>query len=128
MGKAYEANIIDCTKELTARERIKLKDMSNAVSIDAMLEDDAHAVIEVDYWATVQVHNEKSTNKDYEKIVIVDTAGTKYVTGSPSFKRSLEDIVSELKEAGEDSGFAIEVFRKDSKNYSGKYFITCSLA
>ena len=127
--KAYEANIISCTKEHTARERIKLKDMSNALSIDALLQDATDLEIDVDYYAKVAVHNEKSTDKDYEKLVIVATNGTKYVTGSPSFVRSLEDIVSELDAAGEArEPFAITVFRKESKNYSGKYFITCSLA
>lgn len=126
--KTYEAVVAESSKELTAREKIRIKDVSDAISIDALLDEGAGAEINVGYYALLKIHNEKAKDKDYEKIVIVDDAGTKYVTGSSSFMRSLFDIVSELKEAGEDSEpFAIKVFRKDSKNYSGKYFITCSL-
>ena len=77
--------------------------------------------------ARAPVHNEKSDNKDYSKIVVVDKGGTKYVTGSESFGTSLSDIVDEMVDAGEGENITVEVYRKDSKNYKGKQFITCSI-
>ena len=43
--------------------------------------------------------NEKSdTNKDYNNYMIVDKDGTKYITGSPSFWDSFNEIYEEMKE------------------------------
>jgi hypothetical protein len=128
----YEAKITYSSKELTAREKIKLKDLTNAVQLDEATQ---HAegcdvvgnlVITPDYYAEVSVHNEKSDSKDYVKFVVVDTNGTKYVTGSESFITAFKDIVDEMVDAGEE-GYDIEVYRMESKNYKGKSFITCSL-
>ena len=48
------------------------------------------------------------------------------MTGSKSFMTSLEGIVDEMADAGE-TDFEIEVYRKDSKNYTGKQFLTCTI-
>lgn len=127
----YEAKITYSSKELTAREKIKLKDLTNAVQLDeatqnADFEGAGNLVITPDYYAEVSVHNEKSDSKDYTKFVVVDTNGTKYVTGSESFITAFKGIVDEMAEAGEE-GYDIEVYRMESKNYKGKSFITCSL-
>ncbi len=74
-----------------------------------------------------KLHNEKSDNKDYINFIVVDKDGEKYVTGSQSFISSFTDIVDEMLEAGE-TDITIEVYRKESKNYKGKDFITCSIA
>ena len=128
----YEAKITYSSKELTAREKIKLKDLTNAIQLDeatqnAEFEDAGNLVITPDYYAEVSVHNEKSDSKDYVKFVVVDTNGTKYVTGSESFITAFKDIVDEMADAGEEEGYDIEVYRMESKNYKGKSFITCSL-
>lgn len=121
----YEAKITHSSKELTAREKIKLKDLTNAVQIDEATQA-SDLVITPDYYAEVAVHNEKSDSKDYVKFVVVDTNGTKYVTGSESFITAFKDIVDEMADAGEEV-YDIEVYRRESKNYKGKSFITCSL-
>ena len=119
----YEAKITYSSKELTAREKIKLKDLTNAVQLDeatqnADFEGAGNLVITPDYYAEIAVHNEKSDSKDYTKFVVV--------TGSESFITAFKDIVDEMAEAGEE-GYDIEVYRMESKNYKGKSFITCSL-
>ncbi len=58
--------------------------------------------------------------------VVVDKDGNKYNTGSTSFMTALTDILDELAKAGE-TDCTIEVYRKESKNYKGKDFITCSI-
>ena len=62
------------------------------------------------------------------KGVVVDPTGTKYVTGSAAFIRSLKDILAECEGEIEPGEIVIECYRKPSKNYKGKDFITCSLA
>ena len=125
--KNYEVHIKGSSKELTAREKIRLKDLSNSTNLDTLTKEHGNVVIDVDYYVILAIHNEKSEERpDYENIVVVDKAGNKFNTGSASFIRSLEDIVDELADAGE-TDYSIEVYRKESNNYKGKEFITCSL-
>ena len=123
----YKATISFCSKELDARERIRTKDVSDAIKLDEATKDVPSIDIEVDYYAVLDVHNDKSDNTDYKQYIVVDKEGNKYVTGSDSFYKSFIDIVEELADDGIDN-FTIKVYRHDSKNYAGKQFITCSLA
>ena len=125
--KGYEVNIVSATKELSPKEKIKLKDLSNSINLDNATQAEGKVVINYDYHVILEIHNEKSKDrKDYQNVVVVDKDGTKYNTGSESFLTTLEDITREMLSAGEED-FSIEVYRKDSKNYKGKQFITCSV-
>ena len=125
MAREYEARIGECNKELTAKQRISLKDTGDAVRLDEATQKDT-IIIYPDIIARIDVHNEKSDNKDYANYVIVDKNGVKYVTSSESFWRQLSDIQDEMADAGEEE-WGIKVYRKESKNYKGKEFITCSI-
>lgn len=124
--QGYECKVINASKELSARERIKVKDLSNAIALDTAVTDDTPLMISPLYDVELEVHNEKSKDKDYKKYVIVDVAGNKYHTGSESFWAAYKDIMAELGDDTED--VTLEVYRVPSKNYAGKSFITCSLA
>ncbi len=125
--KNYYTEILECSVELNAYERIKVKDISNAKKLDEIVTDDIPCIIQVSYFAVLHIHNEKGKDKDYTNYILVDNAGNKYVTGSPSFWESFCDIYAELKSEG-ITEFSIEVFKRDSKNYAGKKFISCALA
>ena len=120
----YSVKIQYCSKELTARDRVAIKDTTNAISLDEATQTN-NVVIDIDYYAKLAVHNEHSEDKDYDKYIIVAKDGTKYVTGSISFLTAMEEIVDEMADSGED--FQIEVYRMPSKNYKGKEFLTCSI-
>lgn len=124
--QGYECKVINASKELSARERIKVKDLSNAIALDTAVTDDTPLMISPLFDVELEVHNEKSKDKDYKKYVIVDVAGNKYHTGSESFWTAYQDIMAELGDDTED--VTLEVYRVPSKNYAGKSFITCSLA
>lgn len=122
----FSVVIKEVSKELTARERIMLKDTSNAVKLDEATSGGSPLVIVPVAYAVLLVHNEKSAdNKDYENYIILDDTGTKFVTGSPSFWNSFIEIWEEMKDESET--YSIEVYKKDSKNYKGKKFLTCSI-
>ena len=124
--EGYSVKIAASTKDLTAREKISLKDTTLAISLDeATMSEDV--IIDYDYHVILNVHNEKSDNKDYTKTVVVAKYGTRFITGSASFTDSLTDIVDEMIDAGEGDNIVIKVYRIESKNYKGKQFITCSL-
>lgn len=122
--EGYSVNIVKCSKELTHKERVQIKDMSNAVSMDELTAN-GPVTLDVAFYAVLDVHNERSESVDYTVCVLVDKAGTKYRTGSPSLMSSLEDIMADMD--GCDEEWNLEVSRQPSKNYKGKEFLTCSV-
>lgn len=125
MQKDYEVKIKSTSKELTARERVMLKDTRNAIKLDEAVSG-TPLVISPNYYAVLDIHNEKSKeDKDFENYIVVDTDGNKYVTGSTSFFEAFTEIVEEMDGTGEE--YQIEIYKLDSKNYKGKQFITCSI-
>jgi hypothetical protein len=125
MQKDYEVKINSVSKELTARERVMLKDTRNAIKLDEAV-NVTPLVISPAYYAVLDIHNEKSKeDKDFQCYIVVDTAGNKYATGSASFYTAFTEIVEEMNGTGEE--YEIEIYKLDSKNYSGKQFITCSI-
>lgn len=124
--EGYKATIERASKELSVKEKIMLKDTSDAVKLDDVVKEE-DIIITPDYYAIVAIHNDKSDTKDYKKIVVVDKeTGVKYTTGSMPFITTFEDIVEEMEDAGEQD-YSIKIYPKESKNYKGKYFITCSI-
>lgn len=123
----YKTDIRESSKELTTREKIKLKDLTSAIAIDKVVEPEKPLVIAPDFYANISIHNEKlpENEQDYAVMVIVDKSGTKYYTGSDSAISSFVDIFEEMDDTEEP--FEIEFYKRESKNYSGKHFITCSL-
>ena len=123
----YTTSITESSKELSVREKIKLKDLTSAIAIDKVVEPEKPLVIAPDFYAYLSIHNEKldKNEQDYKTMVIVDKSGTKYYTGSDSAISSFVDIFDEMIDTAEP--FEIEFYKKESKNYSGKHFITCSL-
>ena len=120
----YSVKIVNASKELSARDRVAVKDTTNAIALDDATKD-SPLVIAIDYYVELAVHNEKSEDKDYKKYVVVDKSGNKFVTGSESFFTAMLEIMDEMSGSGED--FEIQVYRMPSKNYKGKEFLTCSI-
>lgn len=121
----YSVSVVESSKELTAKEKVMLKDVSNAIKLDEATQS-GKVVIKPVAYVVLSIHNEKSDNKDYENYLIIDENNDKYVTGSASFWNSFCDIWSDM--AGEDEEWMLECYRLPSKNYKGKDFLTCSIA
>lgn len=125
--EGFEQKVVRASRELTARERIALKNNQDAVSLGTLTDASDPIVIDVDMWAEIAVHNEHSEDKDYTNYVVVDKNGTKYYTGSTSFWESFIDIFDEMVAAGETE-IVIKALAKASTKRAGKYFLTCNLA
>jgi hypothetical protein len=122
----YNVQIAEASKELTVKERIQLKDTSGALGLNEATDTEA-VIIDVDFYATLDVHNEKAQgDKDYKQYILVDKSGQRYATSSTSFWNTFIGIADEVSDAGLEE-FAVKVYKKPSKNYKGKSFITCSL-
>lgn len=119
--EGYKVTIVETSRELSAKERVALKDTNDALKITAGLH------FEPMMYAVLDVHNEnnKDGDKEYKQYVIMDVTGQKYVTGSESFFTSFRDIWEEMED--EDETWEIVVNSKKSKNYAGEFF-TCSIA
>ena len=120
----YSVKIRETSRELTAKERVMLKDTSDAVKLDVVTTE-SPVLIDVDMFAILDIHNEKSDRKDYANYLVVDKDGTKYVTGSDSFWSSFINIYTEMSTS--DESYNIKVYKLPSKNRQGKDFITCSI-
>lgn len=126
--EGYTVKIRETSKELSPKERVAIKDTGNCSSIDEITQSgEGNLIIDYAYHVILDIHNEKSDNKDYVKTIVVDKTGNKFITGSESFRTSLVDIVDEMVANGCGDEITIEVYRKESNNYKGKSFITCSL-
>lgn len=125
----YSVEIKKSSRPLTAREEISFKDISNALALDTELADNNdRVIINPAAYIILSVHNEHSKNdKDYSKYLIIDNAGNKYVTGSESFFTSFINIFDTMNEKAPGEEYSIEVYKKPSKNYQGKHFLTCSI-
>ena len=124
MRTDYSVTVKDVSKELTHKERVQITDLTDCVKLDAATQE-GPVLIDLDYYAVLEIHNEKSEDKDYENYVIADKNGTRYSTGSKSFFNNLVDIYDEMMDSDEE--WQIKAYRKPSKNRQGKDFITCSI-
>jgi hypothetical protein len=125
-NRTYAAKLVTATRELSAKERVAVKMFIGAEQLDELTQRDENGVlIDIDYVAVVEVYNEKSDNKNYNKYVYVDKDGTMYISGSETLYRTYEEIAEEME--GENEPWSIKVIRRESTNYKGKDFLTCML-
>lgn len=125
MGE-YSAKVVEVIglKELTGKEKVALKNFADMIQLDeATQEHEEGILINVDYVAVIEVHNEEADTKDYKKQVYVDKGGQMYISGSDSLFRQYKSIYEDMKDDTEEWG--IKVIRKESTNYKGKDFLTC---
>lgn len=120
--EGYSATIINASKEISKKEQVQLKDTGDCVQLDTVCNEPV--LIDVDFYVVLQIHNEKSDTKDYDKLVIKDKNGTKYITGSQAFMSSFLDIMNEMEDYDEE--FQIKAYKLPSKNFS-QPFLTCSV-
>jgi hypothetical protein len=125
MSETFNTKIKESSRDLTKREMVILKDISSANKLDEAVTDDGYLLIQPVAYAIVAVHNDKSDTKDYDNYVIICADGEKYATGSQPFWNSFKDIWDEMKD---EPDWELKVYRRESRNYKGKYFITCALA
>lgn len=130
----YESKIVYSSRELTPIEKIKLKDLGNTLSLDEELDtsDGNKIVFKLELVLLIDIKNSrsKSGNTNYSVTVVVDAdTGIRYRTSSESFTNAISEIIDDL--ADNDiplTDVSIVAYRKPSKNYSGKNFLTCALA
>ena len=123
----YSVKVVDASKELTKKEQVMFKDLSDAINLSEFIDKhDGSVLIDVDSYVELAIHNEKAKdgqNTDYTNYVVVDKNGTRYYTGSESFWSAFMGIWCEMNDSNED--WSLKVYKKQSKGK--KDFITCSV-
>lgn len=123
----YNTKVVSTSREITAQEKFLIKDFNDAIGLDSVVTDSEGIILDIDIIAEVQVHNEHAKDdKDYTTIVIITTDGTKYTTSSNSVRDAISDIMDECKDEGIED-YKLKIFKKLSKNYAGKSFMTASI-
>lgn len=120
---SYSAVISASSKELSKKERIQLKDMTDVIRLDSATKDGDVIISKVENIVEIEIHNDKATPTDYKNIIVIGEDGTRYATGSTSFRNALFDIAEEM---GDDE-YGIRVYRRPSQNYQGRDFISCAV-
>lgn len=126
----FEAKIRECSKELSAKERVLMKDISNCDNINELAEEaqaaDASVIFKPAMWAIVDVHNDESKDsKDYTCYVIVTDDDRRLYTSSDAFYNAFISIVTEME--GSDEEWSIKVVLRPSSNYKGKNVLSCTI-
>ena len=127
-ARTFSVKIAYASSELSVEEKIRLKDTRDAESLEAISRQGAVNLNIVAY-AVLDVHNEKSDDKDYRQYVFLDNEGNKYMTGSEPFFNSFTDIWEELDDAEIPiDNRKFKIYQLPSKNFKDRNFVTCSLA
>lgn len=121
---AIMRTITAASKELTAKERIKMKQTADLLKIDELTQVEP-LVISVAGWAIVLVTSDDPERDDYNQYVIMDKEGNKYVTGSEICWSAFIDIYSEMVAEQED--YEVKFYKVPSRKYAGKEFLTCTI-
>lgn len=121
--EGYKVTVVSASIELSKKDKIRISDTTGAIAIDKATQD-GELIIDPAYWAVLEVHNEKSQDKDYRNFIIADKNGLKFRTGSESFWTAFISIWEELKD---EDDWQVKVYRLPSRNRQGKDFLTCSL-
>ena len=124
--EGYSVKIISSSlTNLTAKQRVMLKDTTNAIKIDDCVTPEDPIVLDISDYVVLQINNVNSDDKEYKQYMYITSDGLKYVSGSESLYTSFIDIYEEMKESNEE--YQIKIYKMPSKNYSNKHFITCSI-
>lgn len=121
MAKDYKVEITEISNpNLSKIQRVMLK-----TDPGQKLDDFNNLVLEeITGYAKLHVTNPSvKATPEYDHFVVMTSAGNFY-TGSPSFMEAFLSIWSEME--GE-TGWGLEVYKRDSKNFAGKQFLTCRL-
>lgn len=124
MKKDYSVQIVEGSKEFTGKQAVMIKDTQNSLGLNDLTKDGEFVFKPIDY-AVLEIHNEKSENKDYMVYVFITADGDMYSTSSTNLFETITDIITDMTDCSEDWG--IRVFQKPSKNRSGQTFLTCSV-
>ena len=126
--KEYESKLVEASRQLSARDKIRYQNFNAAIAIDSLVADDTEvASITPIGYASFAVHNEKAENTDYDLYIIEGKGGTLYKTGSNSFFSRFKLIFDTMAAEAPGEEYTVSVMKRPSNRYKGKYLLICQL-
>ena len=123
----YTTTVVAGSREFTKLETAMLSDVSDAVKLDEAVTPETGLVISIGMFAVLEIHNPRAKddeNTDYTALVIEDAdTGERYTSGSSSLIERITELWDDLSEEDPNS-WALKIYKRESKNYRGKYFLT----
>lgn len=124
----YEVRLIESSKPLSARDKIRFNNFSAALTLDGLVEDEKSvAHIAPVAYAYFEVHNERAENTDYPMFVIETSDGSLYKTGSTAFFNRFKEIFDTMAADAPDEQYTVSILKRPSMRYKGKYILLCQL-
>lgn len=117
----YKTTITETSAELTAREKLMMEDTTDAAKLNDIEEE---LIISPKAYAILHGEDDEGVNEPYDKIIVIDTEGNKYTTGSKAFRDNFLKIWNVMSEEAEP--YQIKVYKVKSRNRDGS-FLTCSI-
>lgn len=119
--------ITESLVNLTKKDLLQLKDLSDAVKLDQATQEAANGSVIINNVKNIVslnlVSDDPQNPQEYSKTVVIDGDGIRFVTGSDSFARRAWEIAREM----DGDEFGLKVYRRPSKNYAGREFLSCSV-
>lgn len=124
----YESkiNVKYVSKELTPIEEVQLEDAQGTALDQVVKSDGTPFLMEVGWYAIVEITSEKVEDGAYNKYLIADKhTGELYTTSSKAFGSKFEHIMDKLHDWKEP--WTLVIRKAESSNRKGAQFITCSV-
>ena len=119
--------ITESLVNLTKKDLLQLKDLSDAVKLDQATQEalsGSYIIQDVKNIVSLNLVSDDPQNpQEYSKTVVIDGEGNRFVTGSDSFARRAWEIAREM----DGETFELKVYRRPSKTYAGREFLSCSV-
>lgn len=126
MERDYQAKVTEVIgKELTKKEMFSVSRFNRCEDVSSLISEQEVIVKDVQTVAIVEVHNEKSDNTDYKKMVVIGADGSRYLTGSETAIREMMDIMEYME--GDNEPFDVQFVTRPSNNFKDRDFITVEL-
>ena len=121
----FNVIVTNTMKTLSKKDQLQLKDLSDAIKLDQATQEKGTVIIEevVNMVSLKLVSDDPQNPQEYSKTVITDAEGNRFVTGSESFSRRAWDIAEDM----DGEPFGLKVYRRPSKNFAGREFLSCSV-
>lgn len=122
----FKEEILRATRDFTKKEMLMMKDTKALIKLDNELKPNGDSIIisfPFDY-VVKHVWDEKDNGKDFESIMLL-AEGRIYTSSSSALINRVEELFNEMKDEADVWG--IQIYKAPSKQFEGRYYITCSL-
>lgn len=125
----YKAVVAASWKPLSVKEKIMYKETDGMNKLDEVIVPDGSLVLSLANYITISVDNPKAENNKYNQYVVVSEDGEAFVTSSDTFDEAINSVLDEITDldANEIGEWQLKIYKRESKNYKGKYFLTCTI-